>query len=75
MLVMKTNFMEVTSTQTTKTHFGRKITLWKYHFLLEYKKKIDKYAFDNIFHLTMNKSEFELTDRVLKKYISDYIGE
>ncbi|MBR5227939.1 MAG: glycosyltransferase family 2 protein [Clostridia bacterium] len=41
----------------------------------EYKQKIDKYAFDNIFHLTMNNSEFELTDKVLRKYIDKYEGE
>ncbi len=35
-----------------------------------YKNKISKYAFDNIFHLTMNDSEYELTDDVVIKYLA-----
>lgn len=38
----------------------------------EYKTKIKRYAFDNIFHLTMNQDEYDLTEKVLKKYIKDY---
>ena len=34
-----------------------------------YKKKITKYAFDNIFHLTMNDSEYKLTDDIIVKYL------
>lgn len=40
-----------------------------------YKKKIKKYAFDNIFHLTMNMYEYELTDKVLKKYLGKNVGD
>lgn len=38
----------------------------------DYKNRIRKYAFDNIFHLTMNKEEYDLTEKVLKKYVKEY---
>lgn len=31
--------------------------------------KIDEYAFDNVFHLTVDMAEYEFTDQVCKKYI------
>ena len=38
----------------------------------DYKNKIgDKYAFDNIFHLTMNDAEYELTDEIIKRYLEE----
>ncbi len=34
-----------------------------------YKTKISKYAFDNIFHLTMNEAEYKLTNDIVTKYL------
>ena len=37
-----------------------------------FKKKIRDYAYDNIFHLTVDDEEFQYTDQVCKKYIKSY---
>ena len=37
-----------------------------------FKTKIKDYAYDNIFHLTVDNEEFEYTDEVCKKYIREY---
>lgn len=37
-----------------------------------FKPKIRDYAYDNIFHLTVDNKEFEYTDEVCKKYIKEY---
>lgn len=37
-----------------------------------FKTKIEDYAYDNIFHLTVDNEEFEYTDGICKKYISEY---
>mgnify|MGYP004536373933 FL=1 len=37
-----------------------------------FKNKIKDYAYDNIFHLTVDDEEFEYTDEVCKKYIREY---
>lgn len=37
-----------------------------------FKTKIKDYAYDNIFHLTVDNDEFEYTDDVCKKYIKGY---
>lgn len=37
-----------------------------------FKTKINDYAYDNIFHLTVNNDEFEYTDGVCRKYIKEY---
>ncbi len=34
-----------------------------------YKKKIRNYAYDNVFHLTVDDSEYQFTDGVIRKYI------
>lgn len=36
-----------------------------------FKKRIKDYAFDNVFHLTVNEEEYEYTDRVCKGYFND----
>lgn len=37
-----------------------------------FKTKINDYAYDNIFHLTVDNEEFEYTDGVCRKYIKEY---
>lgn len=37
-----------------------------------FKTKINDYAYDNIFHLTVDNDEFEYTDGVCRKYIKEY---
>lgn len=37
-----------------------------------FKRKIKDYAYDNVFHLTVDNEEFEYTDEVCKKYIKEY---
>lgn len=37
-----------------------------------FKSKIKEYAFDNVFHLTVDNDEYEYTDVVCRKYIKDY---
>ncbi len=37
-----------------------------------FKTKIRDYAYDNIFHLTVDNEEFIYTDKICKKYIKDY---
>lgn len=37
-----------------------------------FKTKIEDYAYDNIFHLIVDNEEFEYTDGICKKYISEY---
>lgn len=39
-----------------------------------FKTKITDYAFDNIFHLTVDNEEYEYTDQVCKKFIKEYRG-
>lgn len=39
-----------------------------------YKNKITNYAYDNIFHLTVDNDEFKYTDEVCKKYVKEYKG-
>ncbi|MBE6153208.1 MAG: glycosyltransferase [Firmicutes bacterium] len=39
-----------------------------------FKYKIRDYAYDNIFHLTVDDEEYEYTDEICKKYIKDYRG-
>ena len=39
-----------------------------------FKKKIKNYAYDNIFHLTVNGEEYRYTDEICKKYIKEYRG-
>lgn len=39
-----------------------------------FKKKIKNYAYDNIFHLTVDNDEYQYTDEVCKKYIKEYRG-
>ncbi len=39
-----------------------------------YKHKISNYAYDNIFHLTVDNDEFQYTNEVCKKYIKGYQG-
>ena len=39
-----------------------------------FKTKITDYAYDNIFHLTVDNEEFEYTDQVCKKFIREYRG-
>ena len=39
-----------------------------------FKKKIKHYAYDNIFHLTVDDDEYQYTDEVCKKYIKEYRG-
>ena len=36
-----------------------------------YKTKINNYAFDNLFHLTVNEEEYNFTDEIVKRYIED----
>lgn len=40
-----------------------------------FKQKIKDYAYDNIFHLTVDDDEYEYTDKICKKYIKDYKRE
>ena len=37
-----------------------------------FKNKIRDYAYDNIFHLTVDNDEFAYTDQVCKKYVKNY---
>lgn len=37
-----------------------------------FKSKIKEYAYDNVFHLTVDNDEYEYTDVVCRKYIKDY---
>ena len=39
-----------------------------------FKAKIRDYAYDNIFHLTVDNDEYEFTDEVCRKYIKEYRG-
>ena len=40
------------------------------HFIRNnFKKKIRNYAYDNIFHLTVDEDEYVFTDGIIKKYI------
>ena len=39
-----------------------------------FKDKIKDYAYDNIFHLTVDQDEYEYTDEVCKKYLKEYKG-
>lgn len=39
-----------------------------------FKSKILDYAYDNIFHLTVDNDEYEFTDGICKKYIKEYRG-
>lgn len=39
-----------------------------------FKKKIKNYAYDNIFHLTVDDDEYQYTDKVCKKYMKEYRG-
>ena len=39
-----------------------------------FKKKIKNYAYDNIFHLTVNGEEYRYIDEICKKYIKEYRG-
>ncbi len=39
-----------------------------------FKTKIREYAYDNIFHLTVDEDEYQYTDEVCKKYIREYRG-
>ena len=39
-----------------------------------FKTKITDYAYDNIFHLTVDNEEYEYTDQVCKKFIKEYRG-
>ena len=39
-----------------------------------FKYKIKDYAYDNIFHLTVDDEEYKYTDEICKKYIKDYRG-
>ena len=41
------------------------------HFIRNnFKKKRGNYAYDNIFHLTVDEDEYVFTDGIIKKYIS-----
>lgn len=39
-----------------------------------FKAKIIDYAYDNIFHLTVDRDEYEFTDEVCRKYVKEYRG-
>ena len=39
-----------------------------------FKTKITDYAYDNIFHLTVDNEEYEYTNQVCKKFIREYRG-
>lgn len=39
-----------------------------------FKAKIRDYAYDNVFHLTVDKDEYEFTDEICRKYIKEYRG-
>ena len=39
-----------------------------------FKAKIIDYAYDNIFHLTVDNDEYEFTDEVCRKYVKEYRG-
>ena len=39
-----------------------------------FKNKIKNYAYDNIFHLTVDNDEYQYTDKICKKYIKEYRG-
>lgn len=39
-----------------------------------FKTRIKDYAYDNVFHMTMDDEEYEYTDGVCKKYVKEYRG-
>ena len=39
-----------------------------------FKAKIRDYAYDNIFHLTVDNDEYEFTEEVCRKYVKEYRG-
>ena len=41
----------------------------------EFKKRIENYGYDTIFHLTVDDDEYQYTDKICKKYIKEYKGE
>lgn len=40
-----------------------------------FRKKIKNYAYDNIFHLTVNVEDYERSDNICRKYIKQYNGD
>ena len=38
----------------------------------EFKERIKNYAYDTIFHLTVNEEEFEYTNGIVKKYVKRF---
>lgn len=72
-------YLKIKVTDFTKTklkgYLYKEVSDLKDEIRKEYKVKIKNYAFDTLFHLTVNEKEFKYTDEIVKKYISNKNGE
>lgn len=69
MIIRVTNYIYFNK---TKGFMYSEIAELKSYIRKYFKKKIRDYAYDNIFHLTVDDEEFQYTDYVCKKYIKSY---
>lgn len=69
MIIRVTNYIYVNK---TKGFVYSEIAELKSYIRKYFKKKIRDYAYDNIFHLTVDNDEFQYTNQVCKKYIKTY---